>query len=90
MTEADDLDKRLDLEDVADGGWERGLHGILDDLEKKCEGTLKPRGHWPIPGNSDDAYDYMNDYEDSAAAFLEPNDGSLLTSEVLNQAKQED
>ncbi len=84
MSDAEALNEALDQMDAADGGWERGLHGILDDLEKKCEGTLKPRGHWPIPGNSDDAYEYLNDYESSPAVFLELNDGSLLTSEVLN------
>ena len=77
MAKADDLDKILDLEDAANKAWERGLHGVLDDLEKKCEGTLKPRGHWPIPGNSDDAYEYLNDYEDSSEAALELDDARV-------------
>ena len=62
----------------------RGLRGILDDLEMGSARFLEPRGHWPIPGGSDEADKYRLDYYDSGAASLEPDDGNPRISDVLD------
>lgn len=62
----------------------RGLRGILDELEMDSARFLEPRGHWPIPGGSDEADKYRMDYYDSGAVSSEPDDGSPRISDVLD------